>query len=123
MSDTQQAQREGWIEKKVQRVMRNYDLKDRQTLYDLTDVLRDAMALADAHPLTGADAMDWIETPCKHCGKQNRQLVRKADATRQEDGAGVVGSSDNPSLTKDVALQASDAPAPPPREQGDERKP
>ena len=50
MSDTQQAQREGWIEKKVQRVMRNYDLKDRQTLYDLTDVLRDAMAFADAHP-------------------------------------------------------------------------
>ena len=46
---TKQAQREGWIEKKVQRVMRNYDLKDRQTLYDLTDVLRDAMAFADAH--------------------------------------------------------------------------
>ena len=111
MSDTRQAQREGWIEKKVQRVMRNYDLKDRQTLYDLTDVLRDAMAFADAHRegqevAVLREALDRAAYALFQAKRLAPEAVREHCAKAHEAACKVL----------------DEIPTPPPREQGDEHE-
>ena len=123
--------REKWIEVKASQFAAS---AEPRSLEQTEQFARDAMALADqtrqepSNPNVLDDGFgnQWLK--CSRPGGCGLQIVRPGkvqcdcEREKQEDGAGDGDMGLNMTPNHSLTQQASDAPAPPPREQGDERK-